>query len=137
MTIIFKVGVCLYLATFLLVVCFTIFLYYQSREFTYVLPARLPKVDEHTYQGFYVLTTFQVLVLIIAFLGTTASDFGSIMMLLNGIAISELFRSGCRRFNVMTRNRSESNNNLKYALRNLVMMHQYFRKYVRIFFFSG
>lgn len=130
MTIIFKVGVYLYLALFMSLTSYTVFLYYQTREFTYILPARLPMIDEHTYQGFIVLTTFQVVVLIVAYLGTTGSDFTSIMFLLNGIAVTEVFRNGCQRFNVMARDRNVSSAHTKYALRNLVIMQQYFRKYV-------
>lgn len=101
--------------------------YYFTREYTFLLPARLPFLNEYSPAGWTILFIYHLSVLAIAAWGTIAADFTSIMMIFNSVALTEVFRNGFKRFNEMCKDKNESKENVKYALRNLVLMHQYFR----------
>lgn len=94
----------------------------------YVLPAQLPGVDGQTTIGYGLVSTFHLTCCFIAFIGSTGNDLGFIALLLNGFSFTELIRNEFNRINEMaTKKHVYSGQTVKYAVRNVIQMHQDFR----------
>lgn len=98
-------------------------------EITLMLPAQLPGVNDKTVNGLIILTCFHLIAVNYAFFGSIGTDLGYISILLNAFAITELIGNEFKRLDKMILKRNlYSVKHIKNTVRNIIIMHQDFRK---------
>lgn len=92
-----------------------------SGEKVYILPAKIPGINEATSIAFSVTALYHTTLVLIVLMGSFVSDFSIVGFLMNAWALSQIFRNGFSDLN------DTMADDQKFVVRNLVRRHQEFR----------
>lgn len=132
----FNFGALSYFCSYSALMINPIIIYKLSGRIDLITPCLLPGVDSTTVYGYIITTIFLFVCSSIAYVIMVCSDFGIMALLINSMALIEVFDMKFNEINDMMMKRNGCNvystqeQDIKYAFRNLILMHLDIRKYL-------
>lgn len=122
--IVFKCGTFLYFLSTISFFVNPLYKYCFEQETVTLLPTYFPGIDETTVNGFIILTCYHLLILVLAFIASTASDFLFTMLILNTPIMAVLIASEVKQLNGILDEKPVDMAMAKFRLRNILLMHR-------------
>lgn len=122
--IVFKCGTFMYFLSVLSYFLNPMYMYLFHGEIVTLLPTYSPGIDEKTVNGFIVLTCYHIIVLVLAFIASTASDFLFTMLIINTPILAILFGLEVEKLNEILVDTPNDSAMIKFKLRNILLMHR-------------
>lgn len=121
---VFKCGTFLYFLSVLSYFLNPIYMYWFEQEIVPLLPTYFPGIDEHSLNGFIILSCYHLTLLVLAFIATSASDFLFTMLIVNTPIMAILIGLEVEQLNEQLKQRSTHMTMVKSKLRNILLMHR-------------
>lgn len=135
LTLFYKLWLIIYPCVVTGMIMMPLFVYYLTGEISYILPAQIPGINEHTIIGYSMAAIYHAVMIAIAMIGTFVSDWTVGGSLLNAWGLAQLIRNGFSELNdrLQDNNRGEkkiwNDNAIMWTVRHLIQRHQEFQKY--------
>lgn len=125
----FKTMTMVYVSSVFMFIPYPLYKYYTKHEFVPMMDLYLPGIDETTYTGYMILTTFHLSIFVFGTLGVSSSDFCHAIMILSPLINSKLISLDLHQINVDLKEKQPMTL-IKSRFRNTLLMHQELDEYV-------
>lgn len=122
--VVFKCGVVLYFASMIAYFFYPFCMYLLNGEIVTLIPTYLPGIDEHTTNGYIIVSCYHILILFLSFVGLSSSDLLFTMLIANTPIMSNMIALEVKRLNDMLTSPKIDGLLMKCTFRNLLLMHR-------------
>lgn len=99
------------------------YMYFFEGEIVTVLPLYIPTVDNETFKGYLIATSFHCLVIVLCFFGTTGNDFLFALIIINSPMMAALVKDEVNTLNAGLTKKTLSRADVFQRQRNILKMH--------------
>lgn len=129
---IFKCGVALYFMSVLSYFLYPIYMYVIDGKIVQLLPTYFPGIDEDTINGFIMLSSYHVALLVFSFIGLSACDLLFTMLIANTPIMANLIEMEVEQLNDHLVEKLQDDFMIKMKLRNILLMHREMIEWVQL-----
>ncbi|XP_037031708.1 putative odorant receptor 83c [Bradysia coprophila] len=130
---IFKGGISFLIVTAILTVLKPSITYLLIGKVEPILPTYIPMLNDKELTGYMCLAVFQAYIMFVFVIGTAATDFGLMVLVLQSYTLSQIFRNEVDDFNSLVAKNERNTNTIdvRASLRNLILMHMDFVNFTK------